>query len=70
MQELGKTLFVIGLLIAAAGFYLWKIGGRLPFGKLPGDIAIQKENFSFYFPLTTCVLISVILTLIMWLLKK
>ena len=70
MQELGKTLFVIGLLITVAGFYLWKIGGRLPFGKLPGDIAIQKENFSFYFPLTTCVLISVILTLIMWLLKK
>ena len=70
MQELGKTLFVIGLLIAAAGFFLWKIGGRLPFGKLPGDIAIQKENFSFYFPLTTCILISVILTLIMWLLRK
>ena len=70
MQELGKPLFVIGLLIAAAGFFLWKIGGRLPFGKLPGDIAIQKENFSFYFPLTTCILISVILTLIMWLLRK
>jgi hypothetical protein len=70
MQELGKTLFVIGLLITAAGFYLWKIGGRLPFGKLPGDIAIQKENFSFYFPLTTCILISVILTLIMWLLRR
>ncbi|MGB8354333.1 MAG: DUF2905 domain-containing protein [Chthoniobacteraceae bacterium] len=70
MQELGKTLFVIGLLVAAAGFYLWKIGGRLPLGKLPGDIAIQKENFSFYFPITTCILISVVLTLIMWLLRK
>jgi len=70
MQELGKTLFVIGLLIAAAGFFLWKLGGRLPFGKLSGDIAIHKENFSFYFPVTTCILISVILTLIMWLLRK
>jgi len=70
MQEFGKMLFVIGLLLAAAGFFLWKIGNKLPFGKLPGDIAIQKENFSFYFPITTCIVISVILTLIMWLLKR
>ena len=70
MQELGKVLFVIGLLLAAAGFFLWKLGGKLPFGRLPGDIAIQKGNFGFYFPITTCILISVILTLLMWLLRR
>jgi len=70
MQEIGKALFVIGLGLAAAGFFLWKIGGRLPLGKLPGDIAIHKENFSFYFPLTTCIIISVVLTLIMWVLRR
>ena len=70
MQEIGKALFVIGLLLAAAGFFLWKIGDKLPFGKLPGDIAIQKTNYSFYFPVTTCIVISVILTLIMWLFRR
>jgi hypothetical protein len=70
MQEIGKTLFVIGLLIAAVGFFLWKLGGKLPLGRLPGDIAIQKPNFSFYFPITTCIVISLVLTLLMWLLRK
>jgi membrane protein implicated in regulation of membrane protease activity len=70
MQEIGKALFIIGLLLAAAGFFLWKIGGRLPLGKLPGDIAIQKPNFSFYFPITTCIIISVVLTLILWLFRR
>ena len=70
MQEIGKFLFVIGLVLAAAGFFLWKLGNKLPLGKLPGDIAIQKPNYSFYFPITTCIVISVILTLIMWLMKR
>lgn len=70
MQEIGKTLFVIGLLLAAAGFFLWKIGGKLPFGKLPGDLAIQRPNFSFYFPVTTCIVMSLVLTLLLWLLRR
>ena len=70
MQEIGKILFFIGLLIAAAGFILWKIGDKLPLGKLPGDIAIQKPGYSFYFPLTTCIIISVVLTLLMWLFRR
>lgn len=70
MQEIGKTLFIIGLLFAATGFFLWKIGSRLPFGKLPGDLAIQRPNFSFYFPITTCILLSFVLTLLLWLLRK
>ena len=47
MQEIGKLLFVAGLVLAAAGFLLWKLGGKLPLGKLPGDIAIQKPGYSF-----------------------
>jgi hypothetical protein len=70
MQEIGKTLFVIGLFVATVGFFLWKLGGKLPLGRLPGDIAIQKPNFSFYFPITTCIVISLVLTLLMWLLRK
>ncbi len=70
MHELGKTLFVLGVALAAVGFFLWKVAGRTPLGKLPGDIAIQKENFSFYFPLTTCIVISIVLTLLMWLFRR
>ena len=70
MQEIGKFIFVIGLVVAAVGFILWKFGNRFPLGRLPGDIAIQKPGFSFYFPITTCIVISVILTLVMWLVRK
>jgi hypothetical protein len=70
MQELGKILCFVGLIIAGAGFILWKIGGKMPLGKLPGDIAIQKGNFSLYFPVTTCILISLVLTLILWLFRR
>lgn len=70
MHEIGRTLFFIGLLLAAAGFFLWKLGDNLPLGKLPGDLAIQRPNFSFYFPLTTCILLSLVLTLLLWLLRR
>jgi len=70
MQEIGKFLFVIGLIVTAVGFLLWKVGNKLPLGRLPGDIAIQKPNYSFYFPITTCIVISIVLTLLMWLLKR
>jgi uncharacterized protein HemY len=62
----GALMFVIGLVIILAD----KIGGKIPFfGKLPGDILIQKKNFTFYFPLTTSILISIILTLILWIIS-
>ena len=70
MNDLGKGIFIFGVVIATTGFFLWKLAGKTPLGKLPGDIAIQKGNFSFYFPLTTCIVISVILTLLMWLLRR
>jgi len=70
MQEIGKFLCIIGLVLAIVGFSLWKLGDKLPLGRLPGDIAIQKPGYSFYFPITTCIVISVVLTLVMWLLRK
>lgn len=70
MNELGKFLVVIGLVIAAAGALLWAGIGRGWLGRLPGDIHYTKGTTSFYFPLTTCLLISILLSLILWLLRK
>ena len=69
-SELGKTLIVAGILLVAIGLLL-TFGGKLNFiGKLPGDIRIQRENFSFFFPLGTCLLASLLLSLIIWLFKR
>ena len=70
MNEIGKNLMVLGLLIAGLGALLWSGIGKGWFGKLPGDIHYTKGNFSFYFPIVTCILVSVILTFILWLFRK
>jgi hypothetical protein len=70
MREIGKLLFVAGLVMAAAGLLLWKSGSLGGLGRLPGDISVQRPGFSFYFPVTTCILISILLTLLMWLLRR
>jgi hypothetical protein len=71
VSDIGKVLILIGLALAVLGGLLW-LGGRmnLPLGRLPGDIRIDRDNFKFYFPLTTCLLISVVMTLILWLLRR
>ncbi len=70
MNDLGKMLVLVGLVLAAFGALLW-LGGKLPWlGWLPGDIRIDREHFKFYFPLTTCILISILLTLLFRLLGK
>jgi hypothetical protein len=70
LQDLGRTVIVIGIVIVVVGSILWFFG-KLPFlGKLPGDIMIKKDNFSFYFPITTAVLISVILSIIITLVSN
>lgn len=70
MQELGKTLIVFGIILVGLGLVLTFMN-KIPFvGKLPGDILVQKKNFTFYFPLTTSILISIILSLIFWLWSK
>ncbi len=65
-----KTLILIGLLLVAAGL-IWHFGGKIvPFGKLPGDIAIERENVKFYFPLATSIILSVVLSGIVYLINK
>jgi hypothetical protein len=70
IQHIGKFLILLGLLISAIGGLLL-LSGKVPWiGRLPGDILIQKKNFTFYFPLATSILLSLILTLLFWLLGK
>jgi hypothetical protein len=73
MRELGKMLIFAGAVLAALGAVVWMLArpGGLPLrlGRLPGDIAYQGKHGSFYFPVVTCILLSVALTLIMWLVQ-
>ncbi len=70
MNELGKLLIVFGLVIVLAGVVVL-LAGRLPWvGRLPGDIYIHRGNWTFYFPLATSLLISVVLTLLFWLIGR
>lgn len=70
LGELGKLLLVLGLAVAAVGLLLM-ISGRLPFrlGRLPGDVSYHGRSGSFYFPIVTCIVLSVALTLIMWIIN-
>jgi DUF2905 family protein len=66
VHDIGRMLIVFGLLIALVGVVLLLVG-RVPWlGRLPGDIHIQRGNWTFYFPLATSLLLSVVLTLILW----
>jgi hypothetical protein len=71
LRELGKTLLVLGGLLALAGGFFY-FGGKLPFrlGRLPGDIVHEGEHSMFYFPLTTSILLSVGLSLLLWLISR
>ncbi|MDN3520414.1 DUF2905 domain-containing protein [Halomonas ramblicola] len=66
---MNRTLILIGLLIAVIGL-LWPWLSKLPLGQLPGDIVIRRENFSFYFPITTMILVSLALSAILWLFNR
>ncbi len=69
-EELGKMLIILGIFILSIGLLL-TLGGKIPYlGKLPGDIVIKKGNFTFYFPIVTCILLSVLLTLIFSLFRR
>ena len=64
-----RLLIGLGLTILLAGLF-WPWLSKLPLGRLPGDILVERENFRFYFPLTTMLLVSGLLSLILWLLRK
>jgi hypothetical protein len=66
MEQMGKSLIIIGAVIIALGLIL-TISGKLPWlGRLPGDIVVQKKNFTVYFPIATSIIISLLLTLVFW----
>ena len=68
--QLGKMLVIMGVGVVFLGV-IFMVIDKIPFlGKLPGDVHIEKENFSFYFPITTCVVMSIVLSLIFWLFSK
>ena len=64
-----RALIVLGLLLLAVGV-LWPWLSRLGLGRLPGDIRIEREGFGFYFPITTGIVVSLVLSLVVWLLRK
>lgn len=66
-QEIGRFLLIAGVILVLLGA-IFLLAGKIPWlGKLPGDIIIKRKNFTFYFPLATSILISIILTLLFWL---
>ena len=71
MQEIGKFVVILGVFLVVVGVILWRFPGLFAWvGKLPGDIAVQKGNFSFYFPVVTCIVVSIVLTLLSWLFRR
>ncbi len=71
MQNTGKLIVIIGVMLVIVGLILWFFSSKFGwFGNLPGDIKVKKENFSFYFPITTMILISIIVSIIIWVIKK
>jgi DUF2905 family protein len=66
---MSRALIMIGLGIAAVGL-LWPWLARLGLGRLPGDIFVQRDGFTFYAPITTGILVSVVLSLVLWLLSR
>jgi len=70
MSDVGRALVIVGVVIAVVGIVLM-LAGRVPWiGRLPGDIYIRRGNWSFYVPLATSLLLSVVLTLLFWLIGR
>jgi hypothetical protein len=67
--DFGRLLIIVGVVLVAVGL-LWPFLGRIGLGRLPGDFVIEREGFSLYIPITTCLLISAVLTLGFWLFRK
>ncbi len=69
MESIGKFVVLVGLVVVGIGLLLM-FSDKIPFlGRLPGDIHVKKDNFQFYFPLTTSIIISVVLSLILWMIS-
>lgn len=66
---MSRTLIILGIVILLVGL-LWPWLSKLGLGRLPGDIIVERENFRFYFPFATSIIVSIVLTLILWFLRK
>jgi hypothetical protein len=64
-----KVLIILGLLLVAAGL-AWPWLRRIPFGRLPGDIHVVRDGFSFSFPIVTCIVISILISLLLWIFRR
>jgi hypothetical protein len=70
MADVGKTLVFFGIVLLVIGV-LFLLGGKIPwFGHLPGDIVIQRERFTFYFPIVTCLIVSAIISLVVYFFRR
>lgn len=70
MRELGKMLVIFGGVMVLAGLALWRGFGAGWLGRLPGDIRIERGHSPFYFPIVTCIIISIVVSLILWLFRR
>lgn len=71
MPNLGKILVIAGIILIIAGVIIYFAGDKLGWiGHLPGDIRVEKENVRFYFPITTMIILSIVVSIILWLIKK
>jgi hypothetical protein len=70
MSEIGKLLVILGVIVVTVGALLWSGIGTGPLGKLPGDIRIERGGSGFYFPIVTCIIISIVLSAIMWFFRR
>lgn len=70
MNAIGKTLIFVGIVLIIIGIF-FTLGNKIPhFGRLPGDIMVKKENFTLYFPITTSILISIVISIILFLFTR
>ena len=71
MTHIGKILIIVGIILVIAGVIIYFAGNRLNWiGHLPGDIRIEKENVRFYFPVTTMIILSIVVSIIIWIIRK
>jgi len=70
MIEIGKLLIISGIVLLVAGLVFYFGGSLLGLGRLPGDIAFRRGNFSFYFPIVTCLLVSLLLSVLFYLFRR
>ncbi|MFA5783233.1 MAG: DUF2905 domain-containing protein [Bacteroidales bacterium] len=71
MQNTGKIIVIIGIIVIIVGLVIWLFGDKFNwFGNLPGDIKVKKENFSFYFPFVSMIILSILISLVIWLIRK